>query len=139
MPRYTFQCPCGFRHSRTLPIGDYPTTSCPKCQQAATRVLDTFGFRFKASKTAAPANTGVAKDDFPTADTAVGRDADARWAEHEAREFVKNRVREVGGHRAIVRETHAGYIEYKAAGEPLLKTRRKINNELKEVLRRPAK
>lgn len=136
MPKYSFECECGTQFSKTLKMGEHPTHECPNCEQEAPRVWEGFGFSF-APGGSAPANSGVAKHDYPTADYAVGRDADSRWAEYRARERVKDKVREVGGSRALIRKNGQDYVEYTAGGSKLIEDRKKVNQELTEVLKRP--
>ena len=131
MPKYTFECQeCSVRFTRTLKMGEHPTHPCPECKAKAPRVWNGqgFGFDFSVPATAAPGNTGVAKNDYPTADQAVGSSADKRWAEIDEREKVKAKVREKGGHRALRRQHGPGnqYIEYQAGGQPLVDERKKV-------------
>jgi hypothetical protein len=88
-----------------------------------------FGFDFAASQTAAPANTGVTKHDYPTADQAVGSSADARWSEYHAREKIKTQVREVGANRALIRRNGEDYVEYQAGSSNLIDARKKLVKE----------
>jgi hypothetical protein len=118
-------------------MGEHPTHTCPHCKDEAPRVFEGFGFNF-APGGSAPANSGVTKHDYPTGDQAVGMDADKRWAEYRAREQVKDKVREVGGNRALIRENGPDYVEYKAGGSQTVETRKKVSQELTEVLKRPA-
>lgn len=72
----------------------------------------------------------MTKQDYPTADQAVGRDAEKRWHELRERDKVKNIVRSKGGHRALIRrhgtENDKAYIEYEAGGEKLIEKRKKL-------------
>lgn len=135
MPKYTFACPtCNTEFERTLKMGEHPTHPCPACQGPAPRVWmgQGFGFDFAASQKAAPANTGVTKHDYPTADQAVGSSSDARWAEYNAREKVKGQVRDVGGNRALIRKNGEGYVEYEAGTQNLIEGRKKLVKEADE-------
>lgn len=107
-----------------MKMGDYQSHDCPNCGSTAPRLFEGFGFNFAAGKT--PGNSGVAKHDYPTADYAVGSDADKRWAEYAERDKVKKKVREVGGSRTLVRTQAPDHIEYHAAGEETLRKRRKL-------------
>lgn len=132
MPKYTFECStCNTQFERTLKMGEHPTHPCPACQGPAPRVWmgQGFGFDFAASQKAPPANTGVTKHDYPTADQAVGSSADARWAEYNAREQVKGEVREVGGNRALIRKNGEGFVEYRAGSQNLIEARKKLVKE----------
>jgi putative FmdB family regulatory protein len=139
MPKYTFECVnCSTRFTKTLKTGVHPTHGCPECGEEAPRLFDgqSFGFDFAAGN-GAPGNSGVSKQDYPTADQAVGRDAEGRWAEIDARNRVKDQVREHGGHRALIRRNGTGFVEYEAGGEPVLERRRqfvKEGNELPEKM-----
>lgn len=134
MPRYTFECTgCNTQFTRTLKMGDHPTHACPSCGQEASRLWDgqKFGFDFAAGGT--PGNSGVSKQDNPTADQVVGRDAERRWGEIHARDEVKQKVREKGGTHALTRrqgvENGQPYVEYGAGGEPVLEHRRQFVRE----------
>ncbi len=96
-----------------------------------------FGFGFAASPTAAPANTGVAKNDYPTSDQIVGSHAEARWERYNEREKVKSKVREVAGGRTLVRRTGSDYIEYQAGSDKTIEGRKKVRDEIVSVLKRP--
>lgn len=136
MPKYSFECsPCDLQFHRTLKIGTHPTHECPKCGDQAPRLWESFGFAF-APGGKAPANSGVSKHDYPTADYAVGRDADARWAEYRDREKVKQKVREVGGTHALIRKTGKDYIDYQAGGDNLIPTRKQLSKEAAEVVKK---
>lgn len=135
MPKYVFECPTCGPFKRTLPMGGNAEYPCPSCHNSAPRFWPGQGFShsFEVPPTAAPANTGVAKDDYPTADRAVGVSADARWAEHRARDSVKEKVREVGENRALIRkhgkENGKPYLEYEAGTKTLIEKRRKLVDE----------
>lgn len=137
MPKYSFECTCGLMFTRTLKMGDHQNHPCPNCKGDAPRVFEGFGFNFAESAAAAPGNSGVSKHDYPTADQAVGASADKRWAEYREREKVKQKVREAGGNRALVRENGRDYIEYRAGGPATIETRKKVSQELSEVMKRP--
>lgn len=129
MPKYVFECPdCDLQFSRSLKMGEHPHHSCPNCGSQAERQWkgNGFGFGFAEGKT--PGNSGVTKDDYPTADHAVGKSADRRWIEVTEREKAKEKVREASGHRALNRTHGPGnkHIEYKAGGEALVKVRKKL-------------
>jgi hypothetical protein len=109
-------------------MGEHPHHACPNCGAQAPRQWNgaKFGFDFAEGKT--PGNSGVSKDDYPTADQAVGKSAEARWAEYDERAKVKEKVREVGGHRALARTHGDGnrHIEYTSGGEELIKQRKEL-------------
>jgi len=132
MPKYTFECTCGLQFTRTLKLDNHKAHICPDCSQEAPRLLEGFGFAFAPGGTA-PANSGVSKHDYPTADYAVGSDSEKRWAEHNARERVKNQVRKEGGTHALIRKNGKGYVEYEAGTPDLLKKRRALVRESQEV------
>jgi hypothetical protein len=137
MPKFTFECKCGLSFTRVLPLGNHKTYLCPSCKEEAPRVLESFGFNF-AEGGKAPGNSGVSKHDYPSADQVVGSDADKRWGIYNEREKVKKQVRQVGGHRALVRKNGSEYIEYSAGNQGLVEDRKKTATELGEILRRPA-
>lgn len=135
MPKYSFECPCGLRFSRSLKMGEHPTHICPSCDQEAPRVWEGFAFNF-AQGGSAPGNSGVAKHDYPTADQAVGSDAQKRWKEYRAREKVKTQVRKNSGRRPLIRKHGEGYIEYQAGDDKLVATRKKLVKDANELLRK---
>lgn len=121
MPKYTFVCAgCVLEFDRTLKIGEHPTHPCPSCSSEADRVWESTGisFGFASSSTAAPANSGVHKEDYPTADHIIGKDADKRWATIHEREKIKAQARQQGGTHALIRHTGSDYIDY----EPMTQT-----------------
>ena len=140
MPRYTFDCVnCNARFTKTLKTGEHPTHGCPECGEEAPRLFDGQGFGFDFAEGKTPGNSGVTKQDYPTADQAVGRSAEARWGEVTARKQVKDKVREVGGTHALIRRNGSDYVEYEAGGEAILEKRRKLvkdGNELPEKVAR---
>lgn len=136
MPKFTFSCRCKLTFTRNLPLGDHKTHTCPACSQQATRVLEGFGFNFSQGGKA-PGNSGVAKHDYPTADQVVGSDADKRWDIYNEREKVKQKVRKVGGHRALIRRNGENHIEYVAGNQSLVEDRKKVTSELRDILKRP--
>lgn len=137
MPKYSFECGCGLNFTRTLKMGDHKTHDCPNCGEAAPRLFEGFGFAF-APGGKAPGNSGVSKHDYPTADQAVGRSSEQRWEEYRARDKVKEEVRKVGGDRALIRRNGPDYVEYQAGNRSTVETRKKVSQELSEVLSRPA-
>ena len=117
MPKYVFDChneDCYLRFERNLKMGEHPTHPCPECGKAAPRVLDQegFAFAFAQPQGAPPGNTGVHKDDYPTADHAVGKDAEQRWGIYEGQAKVKAAAREKGGTHALIRHQGKNYIDY---------------------------
>lgn len=145
MPKYTFECTgCRTQFTRTLKMGDHENHPCPSCGTAAPRYWGGQGFGFGfAAGSGAPGNTGVNKDDYPTADQAVGRSAEGRWGEYDERAKVKDKVREVGGTHALIRrhvteDDGKPAVEYEAGGERVLKTRRKLVQEAKTAVRLPS-
>jgi putative FmdB family regulatory protein len=128
MPRYTFECQlCSTRFDRTLKMGEHPTHECPSCKEEAPRLFDqaAFGFGFSAGGSA-PANSGVHDQDYPSADKAVGRSADTRWATYRERDQVKKQVRSIGESPALERIDGDGYTEYTAMGQPQRNARAKL-------------
>jgi hypothetical protein len=121
-------------------MGEHLTHACPKCKDQVPRFWDGQGFSFDFSEGGkSPANSGVTKHDYPTADQAVGRSADKRWAEYREREKVKEEVRKKGGTRALNRtdspeiDGNRSYIQYTAIGEEALNSRREVVSKLKQL------
>lgn len=137
MPKYEFDCVCGLQFERTLKMGEHPMHVCPICGEAANRVWagGSFGFGF-AEGNSSPANSGVTKHDYPTADYAVGASSDQRWSEYRARDQVKRQVREKGSHRTLIRQNGKDYIEYKSGSDGLVETRKKLVKEVNQVLKK---
>lgn len=116
MPKYVFECQnegCNCRFDRVLKLGDHPTHTCPSCGDDAPRCLEgegfAFGFQVKESQTG---NSGVHKEDYPTADQAVGRSATSRWESYEGRKKVKEEARTKGETHALIRHQGEGFIDY---------------------------
>ena len=137
MPKYVFECPsCDLQFSRALKMGEHPDHLCPNCNTTAPRQWNGNGFGFDFAQGTTPGNSGVSKQDHPTADQAVGHSADQRWAEYNEREKVKEKVREVSGHRALRRAHGPGnqHVEYRAGGEGIVKGRKKLAHEVNQQL-----
>lgn len=135
MPKFTFECePCQTQFTRNLPMGEHPSHPCPTCALPAPRMWmgQGFGFGFAPSPTAAPANTGVAKNDYPTADQVVGSHAEARWGIYNERAKVKEKVREVGGSHILKRRQGDGYVEYEAGSEAVVAARKALTRQAQE-------
>jgi putative FmdB family regulatory protein len=139
MPKYVFECSaCNTRFSRTLKMEEHPTHTCPSCQGQAPRLWDGQGFGFDFAEGSAPGNSGVSKQDHPTADQAVGRSSDERWGEIHARDEVKDKVGEMGETHALIRrhghEEGQPYIEYEAGTPELIKGRKRIGKQIDQIL-----
>lgn len=137
MPKFRFDCKCGLSFTRTLKLGDHKTHECPSCHEEAPRVWESFGFNFTPGGSA-PANSGVSKQDYPSADQIVGSDSDKRWQIYAAREQVKSEVRKVGGNRALIRTNGSDFIEYSSGSQKTIDTRKGLATELSDILSRPA-
>jgi putative FmdB family regulatory protein len=138
MPRYTFVCDaCVIEFDRTLKIAENLTHECPSCTGMANRVWDASGlsFGFADSPNAAPANSGVHKEDYPTADHLIGKDANLRWGEISEREKVKNAAREKGGTHALIRHTDPQHIDYEPMSGQGMAARRSLARAAIEGLR----
>ncbi len=126
MPLYVYECQdCNIRFERTLPMGEHTMHECPSCKTDAPQVIDGFSFGFVEGK-GATANTGVHKNDYPTADQAVGKSAEQRWTTVHAREQVKSEARKQGGTDALIRHNTPEYIDY----EPMSDVGRKAHFNL---------
>lgn len=137
MPKFTFQCTsCDLQFERTLKAGTHETHECPNCASPAPRYWPGQGFASQFQAGATPGNSGVAKHDYPTADQAVGSDADKRWEEYHARDQVKNKVREVGGTRKLIRKNVQGEgVDYQAMTEGQAQARKTLAKEAVARLR----
>jgi len=128
MPKYVFECQtdgCNLKFERSLKMtDDHRSHECPSCHEVAPGVIAGFAFDFKEGAT--PGNTGVHKDDYPTADHAVGKDADKRWAYYAEREKVKTAARTQGETPALIRRTGTDYVEY----EPMSDVGREAHRNL---------
>ena len=115
VPKYSFECAnqeCGMVFDRILKVGDHVTHPCPACSMDAPRVIDGgFAFSFEVSPSR-EGNSGVHKEDYPTADHAVGRDAQRRWEVMHARNKVKETVRSQSGQGALIRRDLKDSTEY---------------------------
>lgn len=127
MPKFTFDCLCGVQFSRTLKMGEHSVHLCPSCGDDAPRIFEGFSHSFAPGVN--PSNSGVTKLDYPTADQAVGSNADVRWAEIAEREKVKQKVREMGGSRPLVRQNGKNYVQYTAGGQAVVDQRKQIVKE----------
>ncbi len=97
MPQYSFYCSsCNLQFKRRMAVSADPAHKCPSCAKQATHQLEGFGFGFSASPGTAKANSGVSKDDYPTADNIVGRSAEARWNILHERNRAKGQIRDQG-------------------------------------------
>lgn len=135
MPKFAFECSaCQVQFERNLKPGANPEHPCPSCHQPAARLWmgQGFAFDFATPTSSAPANTGVAKKDYPSADQAVGSSAEARWGEYTARAEVKDKVREVGGNRALLRRNGQDFVEYQAGDKNLIDARKKLVKEAEQ-------
>lgn len=136
MPRFEFECPyCNVRFERSLKMGDHPSHPCPKCECDAPRVWNGFAFGFGETPGAATGNTGVHDKDYPTADKAVGRSAEARWGEYTARAKVKEQAREQGGTHALMRRNGPDYVEYEPLSDAGFEAHKKLAKEAVEALK----
>jgi len=141
MPKYAFECPdCDLQFTRALKMGEHPDHPCPNCGVSAARQFNGNGFGFDFAEGETPGNTGVSKQDHPTADQAVGSSADKRWAEYAERDKVKKKVREATGHHAIRRAHGPGnqHIEYQEGGQGIVDGRKKIAGEVNTRLLKEA-
>lgn len=139
MPRYVFDCQtegCNLRFERTLKMGDHPNHPCPQCKTDAPRVLDQegFAFAFAQPEKAAPGNTGVHKDDYPTADHAIGKDAEARWGSYQEQAKVKAIAREKGETHALIRHQGKDFIDYEPMTDAGLSARKNLAKQAMKAM-----
>lgn len=136
MPQYTFECQtCEVRFERTLKMDNHLSHECPSCKEPAPRVLDNFAFQFGKAEGAAPGNTGVHDQDYPTADKAVGRSAEARWAHINDRDKVKAEARKQGGTHALIRHTGDKFIDYEPMNAAGIDARRELAKGMISTIR----
>lgn len=140
MPKYVFQCGkdgCNVRFERTLHLDNHKIHSCPGCGEDAPRYLEGegFGFSFSGSSTGSTANTGIHKEDYPTADHVVGKSADARWGEYGERSKVKEAARMQGGAYPLIRHTTTGHIDYEPMSDGGRVARRNLAKKAVDTLR----
>jgi putative FmdB family regulatory protein len=134
MPAYTFECQtCDLRFTRTLKMGNYTTFACPNCCDEAPRIIEGFAFQFE--KSGSPGNSGVHDHDYPTADKAVGRSAQERWALIHEREKVKSEARRLGGTHALIRHTSPDHIDYEPMNPAGIDARRELAKGLISTVR----
>jgi hypothetical protein len=113
---------------------------CPNCKEPAPRYLraEGFSFGFTGPSVGATANTGVHKEDYPTADHAVGKDAESRWGVVQAREKVKEGARKQGGSPALIRHTASGHIDYEPMSDGGRVARRNLAKKAIDTFRAAA-
>jgi len=138
MPKYVFECQneqCNCRFDRVLKMGDHPTHTCPSCGEAAPRCLEGegFAFDFKVGE-AQQGNSGVHKEDYPTADHAVGRSANSRWASYQIRKNVKEEARKGGETHALIRHDGDGFVEYEAMSKEKREARKQAAPKVLKAL-----
>jgi len=143
MPKYVFQCEkdgCDVRFERVLPLDNHKTHACPGCGNDAPRYIEGegFAFAFTGHATGSTANTGVHKEDYPTADHVVGKSADARWGEYAARNKVKDAARSQGGAYPLIRHTSKGHIDYEPMSDGGRVARRNLAKKAIATLREQA-
>lgn len=138
MPRYAFICDvCVLEFNRILKMGEHPTYPCPSCSEPAARVFESNGisFGFKEAPNATPANTGVHKEDYPTADHLIGKDADKRWGMIHEREKVKQEARTKAGTHALIRHNGGDHLDYEPMTETGLNARRRLAKATLDAIR----
>lgn len=138
MPQYTFYCEsCNLEFKKKLQMGAHPNHKCPSCRGDSERVLENFGFDFSPSAGTPNANTGVAKNDYPTADHIVGQSAEARWEIMDARNKAKKKLREQSGAVALSRkdlvEGGKKVSEYTALGQTQFEARKHLESDFKRT------
>jgi putative FmdB family regulatory protein len=127
MPKYVFECQsesCNLRFERNLSMGDHKSHPCPSCKEAAPQIVEGFAFAFEKNPSAAIGNTGVHKDDYPTADQLVGRDADFKWSRYDEQFKVKEKLREESGVKTLSRAHTENSITYQTLPDSRLKDRK---------------
>jgi putative FmdB family regulatory protein len=138
VPKYVFECQtCEVRFERNLKMDNHTTHECPSCHDQAPRVLDGQGFAFQFDQAAGapPGNSGVHANDYPTADKAVGRSAEERWALLRERDKVKEAARKQAGTHALIRHTAPDYIDYEPMNPAGLDAHRKLAKAVIDTVR----
>lgn len=138
MPKYTFVCDaCVIEFDRNLKMDQHLTHPCPSCTGAAPRLWEAAGisFNFADSPNGSPANSGVHKEDYPTADHLIGKDADKRWGMINEREKVKNAARVQGDTHALIRTGTADYLDYEPMSDTGLNARRRLAKATLDAIR----
>jgi putative FmdB family regulatory protein len=77
---------------------------CPECRRPAPRVISRANFQFKVVAEGDPTrrgNSGVHDLDYPVLDKAVGRSANRKWKEYNARKEARDRARRELGTNAV--------------------------------------
>jgi putative FmdB family regulatory protein len=136
MPQYVFFCTrCTLQFKRRLAMGVHPTHLCPECRGVAPRQWEGqgFGFEFEATPGTAQANSGVSKHDYPTADQAVGRSAEAQWGIIHARNAAKSKIRDNGVGLSRRDQVENGQVvsEYAALPKGTYDARKKLEGVFK--------
>lgn len=135
MPVYEFECPyCAIRFKRNLKMDTHPSHPCPECECDAPRLWEGFGGHSFAAGDGPTANSGVHDHDYPTADRAVGRDAEARWGEIHEREKIKEAVRQGGQTHAVSRKNGEGFVEYTAMTDEAMAKRKAAYRDATKVV-----
>ena len=122
------------RFERTLKLGTHVTHPCPHCEEESPQVIEGFAFGFAEGSTIA--NSGVHKLDYPTADQAVGRDADKSWEVITARDVVKTEARKTGGTEALIRYHSRDHIDYEPMSDPGRKAHYKLASKAVAAMKR---
>lgn len=139
MPKYVFICAsCVVEFERTLKMGTHPTHECPSCSEPAERVWEgtELAFGFADSANATPTNTGVHKEDYPTADHVVGKSANQRWEQVHERDKIKAEARKLGKTHKLIRHTHDNYIDYEPMSPVGGAARKQLTKEAIETVKR---
>jgi hypothetical protein len=142
VPRYSFECQtegCNLKFERSLKMGGHTTFPCPNCHEEAPQIMEGFAFGFKETP-GKIGNSGVHKEDYPTADQAVGRSAEARWNHVHERNKVKGQAREMGQTHALQRRTgkdESGqpFVEYEPMSPVGREARRNLTKTALDRLR----
>lgn len=140
MPKYKFECVgCNIQFTRILKMGEHLTHACPECKDDVPRVWEGFSHQFGEPRTSPMGNTGVHKEDYPTADHAVGRDAAIQHEIYEERQKVKRKARAESGTHALIRMEGEDAIDYIPMNASQREARRKAGREAYSLLVEQAK
>ena len=140
IPIYEFDClDCGIRFEKMRKISEFADpAACPECNEVVNKVPSATNHSFAASIQGGPRpqNTGVHSIDY-NFDRVVGRDAEAKWKDIEARQAHKRKVLRdnpgASGHD-LSRTLDGEYKVMKPAERKVVETARQIHYKAQEVL-----
>lgn len=130
MPAFLFFCSsCVYRFEKIVSsnVDKYP---CPDCGGSCVRTLEGQSFAHAFEEPAVPTNSGVTDYDHPSADKAVGRDADKKWEELTERKKFKEKLRANSGTHALQRTAMEAGNHFRALSKEEYANRVQVGKEL---------